>query len=167
MNALKKWTALWLFLSVCFGISAQKGLHIDSIFRDYGKREGSTLIELAKDVLGNHTNIYRYKSLITVSDSLMLERTRQAVKSDFIEHGKYGNGVIFKESLKDGKLVEATYCMGKAEESADYEYILFSVKKRKMTLIYLRGKFSPIQLYNELDQLKNLFIEVNNKRIKL
>ncbi|MDR1683506.1 MAG: hypothetical protein LBS25_09030 [Candidatus Symbiothrix sp.] len=167
MKAFKKWTALWLFLSVCFGVSAQKGLHIDSIFRDYGKREGSTLIELAKDVLGNHTKINRYKSLIAVSDSLMFERTRQAVKADFIDHGSYGNRVIFKESLKDGQLVDAAYCLGKAKESADYEYILFSVKKQQMTLIYLRGKFPPLQLYNELEQLKNLFIEVNNKRIKL
>jgi hypothetical protein len=36
-----------------------------------------------------------------------------------------------------------------------------------MTLIYIRGAFPPSRLEKELDGLKDLFIEVNNKRLKL
>ncbi|MCL1937637.1 MAG: hypothetical protein FWF52_04485 [Candidatus Azobacteroides sp.] len=71
------------------------------------------------------------------------------------------------ESKKDGKIETGYYCIEKKDDSPFFQYILFSQKNRKMTLIYLRGDFPPSQLEEELHKLKDLFIKVNNKRIKL
>jgi hypothetical protein len=163
MNTLKKWTCLLYFLPLCSFSYAQQGLNIEQIFRDYGKKEGSVQIELAKDVLGDHTKLNRYKSLIVLSNSIVLDAMRKAMQTDFDDKG----GSIIKKSLKDGKLIETTYCLKKNNRSPDYEYILFTVKEEKITLVYLRGEFPPDCLTNELQNLKNLFIEVNNKQLKL
>jgi hypothetical protein len=161
MNALKKIVFFVSFLLVYFSASAQKDLNIENIFNDYGKQEGSILIELVKDVLGNHTKINRYKSLIAPSDSAIIHAALSAIRNDSKD------GSILMESMKNGKIETGYYCLKKKEDSPEYEYILFTNKSKKMTLIYIKGLFSPDQLEIELDNLKNLFIKVNNKRIKL
>jgi hypothetical protein len=161
MNKLKKILFLIPFLFVYFFANAQKELNIETIFKQYGKQEGSVLIELAKDVLENHTKINRYKSLIVSSDSTIVNKTLEAIRKD-VE-----NGNILMESNKDGKIETGYYCLKKKDDSPDHEYILFTNKSRKMTLIYIKGGFPPNQLEDELYELKNLFIRVNNKRIKL
>jgi hypothetical protein len=165
MNKLKRFLLLLAFALPSFAVQAQEGLNIEKIFDDYGKQKGSTLIELAKDVLGNHTKISRYKSLIIPADSSLFNATRLAILDDFVKHSS--NGVVLMESKKDGKVEAATYSLGKIGTSSTYEYILFTHKARKMTLIYIKGNFSPEQLDSELKKLKDLFIKVNNKQIKL
>lgn len=167
MNKLAKFICLLAFMLPGLLAHGQEDLNISKIFGDYGKQEGSVLIELAKDVLGNHTKINRYKSLIIPSDSSILRTTREAILNDFTQKENYGNGVILMESKKDGKVESATYALGKEENSKVYEYILFMNKSKKMTLIYIKGNFPPQQLEEELSKLKNLFIKVNDKRIKL
>jgi hypothetical protein len=167
MNRLKRFILLLAFILPGLLAQAQDGLNIEKIFKDYGKREGSALIELAKDVLGDNTKIDRYKSLIIAPDTVLLKATRKAINADFVKNGHYGNGIVMMESKKDGKIESASYALGKDENSANYEYILFTVKSKKMTLIYIRGNFPPKQLESELDKLKNLFIKANNKQIKL
>jgi hypothetical protein len=167
MNKLKRFLLLLAFTLPSLIANAQEGLNIEKIFDDYGKQKGSTLIELAKDVLGNHTKISRYKSLIISADSAVLNRTREAINNDFISKQANTNRVVMMESKKDGKIESATYSLGKNENSSAYEYILFTYKARKMTLIYIRGNFPPEKLDSELQKLKDLFIKVNNKRIKL
>jgi hypothetical protein len=167
MNKFKKTLFLLFFLFPALLAHAQEGLQIEKIFDDYGKQEGSVLIELAKDVLGNHTKIDRYKSLIFPSDSATIDIVREAFLSDFVKRGHYGNGVILKESKKNGKLQSAAYLLGREGNSSIHEYLLFANKSKKLTLIYIRGYFPPEQLEQELDKLKDLFIKVNNKRIKL
>lgn len=160
MNTLKKIFFPAGFLFTCVSARAQNGLNVDTIFQNHGKQKGAVLIELAKDVLGGHTQISRYKSLILPSDTGIFRATAAAIGEDL------KNGKILMETKKDGKIATGYYCL-KKQESADYEYILFTDKSRKITLIYLMGKFPPGQLENELNKLKDLFIKVNNKRIKL
>jgi thioredoxin reductase len=167
MNKLRRFLLLLAFILPGLLAHAQEGLNIEKIFNDYGKQEGSVLIELAKDVLGNHTKISRYRSLIIPSDSVILNTTREAILNDFVKTGHYGNEVVLMESKKDGKVESATYALGNNGNSSAYEYILFTNKSKKMTLIYLKGNFPPKQLESELNKLKDLFIKVNNKRIKL
>jgi ribulose kinase len=161
MNKLKKIIFVSVFLLACLSLNAQKNLSIDNLFRDYGKQKGSILIELAKDVLGGHTKIVRYRSLITPADSALAGATLNAIREDLKD------GTIMMESVKDGKIETGYYCLKKEDDAQDYEYILFTNKLKKMTLIYIKGHFPPSQLENELDTLKNLFIKVNNKQIKL
>jgi hypothetical protein len=167
MNNLKKILLMLAFILPGLFAAAQEGLNIEKIFNDYGKQEGSILIELAKDVLGGHTKISKYKSLIIPSDSLKLNVTRDAIKADFIKNGQHGNEVILMESKKNGKVESAKYALGNDGTSSACEYILFTHKSQKITLIYIKGNFPPEHLDRELDKLKNLFIKVNNKRIKL
>jgi hypothetical protein len=160
MNTLKKIFFSVFFLLTCVFAGAQNGLNVDSIFQNHGKQKGAVLIELAKDVLGGHTQISRYKSLILPLDTGIVRVIINAIEQDL------KSGKILMETKKDGKVETGYYCL-KKQESTDYEYILFTDKSRKITLIYLRGKFPPDQLENELNKLKDLFIKVNNKRIKL
>lgn len=160
MNTIKKIFLSAIFLFACLFAGAQNNLNIETIFQDHGKQKGAILIELAKDVLGNHTQISRYKSLIFPADTGIINATTNAIQKDL------KNGKILMENKKDGKIETGYYCL-KKPDSTDYEYILFTDNSRKITLIYLKGKFPPNQLENELNKLKDLFIKVNNKRIKL
>ncbi|GHT61671.1 hypothetical protein AGMMS50239_13090 [Bacteroidia bacterium] len=160
MNPLKKIFFLIAFLPAYLFAGAQNDLNIETIFQNHGKQKGAILIELAKDVLGGHTQISRYKSLILPSDTGVIKATTNAIRQDL------KNGKVLMENKKDGKIETGYYCLEK-QDSPDYEYILFTDKSRKITLIYLRGKFPPDQLESELNKLKDLFIKVNNKHIKL
>jgi hypothetical protein len=160
MNPLKQFVFCCLLLGFlpCY---AQKSLNIEAIFGDYGKRDGSVLIELAKDVLGGHSRIKRYKSLIIPSDSAIVRASMEAIRKDLKD------GRILMESRENGRVEVGYYCLTKAEHAREYEYVLFTNKLKKMTLIYISGRFPPHNLEDELSKLKNLFIKVNNKQIKL
>ncbi|MDR1347163.1 MAG: DUF6108 family protein [Prevotellaceae bacterium] len=145
----------------CFSASAQKNLHIDTVFENYGKRDGSVLIELAKDVLEHYTKITQYKSMIIPFDRQIADICTDAIAKDT------RNGSIMMKSKKNGKTETACYCLPKSKDSRNYEYILFTSKNKEITLIYIRGNFAPSRLEDELNELKKLFIKVNNKRIKL
>jgi hypothetical protein len=160
MHTLKKIFFSTVFLLACTFAGAQNDLNVETIFQNHGKQKGAVLIELAKDVLGGYTQISRYKSLILPSDTGIVRATIYAIEQDLKD------GKILMETKKDGKIETGYYCL-KKQESTEHEYILFTDKSRKITLIYLRGQFPPSQLENELNKLKDLFIKVNNKRIKL
>ncbi|MDR2086287.1 MAG: hypothetical protein LBP72_03845 [Dysgonamonadaceae bacterium] len=161
MNPLKQFILLFCLLTAVLPANAQKGLNIETIFHDYGKREGSILIELAGDILKGHTRIKRYKSLIINSDSAIVRATVESIQNDLKD------GRILMESRQNGAIESGYYCLTKADDSDEYEYILFTNKPEKMTVIYIRGNFAPQRLDDELKKLKNLFIKVNNKQIKL
>jgi hypothetical protein len=161
MNKIKKIIVIFGFLFAAFSANAQKNLNIEKVFETYGKQDGSILIELAQDVLKNNTKINRYKSMIIDFDSQIADFCTTAIEKDI------KNGSIMMELKKDGKTETAYYCLPKTENNPDYEYILFTNKNQKITLIYVRGVFEPKQLEKELNELKSLFIKVNNKRIKL
>jgi len=160
MNIFKTIFFPAVFLLICAFANAQNNLNIETIFHDHGKQKGAILIELAKDVLSDHTQINRYKSLILPSDTGVVNATINAIQKDL------KNGKILMENKRDGK-IETGYYWVKGQDSTEYEYILFTDKSQKMTLIYLKGTFPPDQLNDELNKLKDLFIKVNNKRIKL
>jgi ribulose kinase len=160
MNVIKKWMLLFVLLLTALTAHTQNDLHIENIFRDYGKQDGSVLIELAQDVLGNHTQIDHYKSLIIPSGEEVVRATSEAIRKDLEDSAP------LMESQKNGSIEKAYYCLKKKEDAAFYEYILFSNKAGKMTLIYVKGDFPPARLEREMNKLKDLFIKVNNKRIK-
>jgi hypothetical protein len=161
MDTIKKIIFSLCLLTACGFAGAQNDLHVDAIFDDYGKQKGAVLIELAKDVLGRHSRIDRYKSLVISCEPDVIRMTLNAIRADL------GNGKILMESQKDGITETGYYHLPKVGDSEENEYILFSAKSRKMTLVYIRGAFPPARLERELDKLKDLFIRINNKRIKL
>jgi len=154
-----------LFISIL--CSAQSGLSVDSVFNEYGRRQGSALLDLNKDVLGGHTRIERYKCLIIKANDIAANDIRKALATDRESRSKHTNAVTIKEITENGTLQNASYCLGNEAESSVTEYLLYSVSKGRITLVYLTGRFQPRELNGELSKLKDLFIKVNNKEIKL
>ncbi|MDR1763118.1 MAG: hypothetical protein LBR64_04090 [Dysgonamonadaceae bacterium] len=157
---IKKIFILLIPLFLCGFAQAQDKAGVETVFQTVGKQNGSIMIELAKDVLGERTRITRYRSLIANTDSTTLAHVQQTLENE-VE-----NGYSLMESRNNGRLETRSYCR-KNKEKGENEYLLFSLKSGKLTLIYLRGKIPPDELEDELDNLKNLFIKVNNKTIKL
>lgn len=160
MNVVKQIVLMAGVLLACFPIAAQEHLNVGAIFDSYGRREGSVLIELRRDVLGGHTRIGHYRSLVVPSDSGVVRATEEALAGDV------RGGRRLMESRRNGRVERASYCLTRGEGGAEYEYLLFAGQSHRMTLIYVKGDFPPHQLEDELYRLKNLFIEVNNKHIK-
>jgi hypothetical protein len=139
---------------------AQEHLNINSIFDKYGKQEGSVLVQLSTDILSQGSNINFYKSLIINYDKQLEKEILDAVGSDKKDK------VIISEVKKNGQIESASYYLGKSPKHAN-EFILYKNKGGKLTLVYLRGDFPSGHLDYELRKLKDLFIYVNNKRLKI
>ncbi len=150
-----------IFLITGGNLMAQKDLLVNKIFETYGKQKGAVLIELSTDILAGHTNMKVYKSLTIAADDPVVAATTAAIENDI------NSGSKLIETQKNGKIETGYYCLKKNENSSMYEYILYKEKSKKITLIYIRGTFPPNKLESELNKLKDLFIYVNNKRIKL
>ncbi|MDU1890658.1 MAG: hypothetical protein E6767_08210 [Dysgonomonas sp.] len=138
----------------------QNNLRVNDVFEKYGKQEGSVLVQLSSDVLSQgNSRIVFYKSMITDTNSIKEQDVQRALKEDI-----KGN-LIISEIKKGGRIESGTYHLGKNNNI--HKYILYKNKSNKITLVYLEGKFPPEKLDYELKKLKDLFIYVNNKRIKL
>lgn len=142
-------------------VFAQNHLKIKTVFDDYGKQEGSVLVQLSTDILSQGSKITFYKSLMTDESEQKTRQILQALEADT------QNGTKISELKKDGKIESGMYHLGANKSSKSNEYILYKNKSRKITLVYLQGDFPPNQLEYELQKLKDLFIYVNNKRLKL
>lgn len=156
-----------IFISICIclivpmAVMAQENLKIKGVFDRYGKQEGSTLVQLSSDILSQGSNITFYKSMVTNEDIHKEKAAISAINSDS------ANGTKISEIKKNGKIESGTYFIGIDKESGQKEYILYKNKSKKLTVVYLKGNFSPQQLDSELQKLKDLFIYVNNKRLKI
>jgi hypothetical protein len=158
----KKILLLAIILLSSMTANAQESLSIDTIFGKYGKMKGSTMINLAKDVLGKNTRVDRYKCLITFSSPDIVKETEEAISMDFAGRKKRNNQLILKELIENGTIGTVYYLLEKEEDSPYYEYILYSNKNHRVTLIYIKGRFPYDQLEYELNILKNLFIKINH-----
>jgi hypothetical protein len=139
----------------------QENLKIKEIFDKYGKQEGAVLVQLSSDVLSQGSNLKFYKSLILDMYGTREQDTWNAVSQDI------RTGVIVSEVKKSGQVESGTYFIGKDRSGKSSEFILYKNKSGKITLVYLKGNFRPNQLNNQLEKLKDLFIYVNNKRLKI
>ncbi|MDL2322429.1 hypothetical protein LJC52_00390 [Bacteroidales bacterium OttesenSCG-928-A17] len=147
-----------LLLAFCLVLSlpgyAQKGLNINHIFEDIGKQKG-TLIQLGPDVLSPQTNIVLYKSLRIKANSDLLETIENALAKDT----KSAKILLSSDRKKEGSKT-THYELKKKENVPFYEYILFNYSNGYISLVYLKGNFSSGELKNELNKLKDLFIEL-------
>ena len=142
-------------------VLAQDHLKIKEIFDKYGKQEGSILVQLSSDVLSQGSRITFYKSLIMDESTLKERETLYSLKSDT------ENNLIISEAKQNGKIESGTYYIGKDKSGNNNEFILYKKKSNKITIVYLKGNFPPNKLDSELKKLKDLFIYVNNKRLKI
>lgn len=145
---------------IAFSVQAQSNLEINNIFDKYGKQQGSVLVQLASDILSQGSKITFYKSLIVNETDQNRREIYAALQADI--EGK----VIISQVNKNGRLESGSYYLGNSKSKGN-EYLLYKNKGNKITLVYLVGNFSPARLEQELKKLKDLFIYVNDKRIKI
>lgn len=157
----KKLSILFVLCLITIMGLAQDHLKIKSVFDKYGKQDGSVLVQLSTDILSQGSRIKFYKSLIA---DYSIEKETDAIAALTNDINK---GVKISEMKKDGKIESGTYYIKSQNANNGYEYILYKNKSKKITVVYMQGNFPPQQLDSELKKLKDLFIYVNNKRIKL
>ena len=158
---MKKIVILLFIQALAVPLLGQQNLNISTIFDKYGKQNGSVLVQLSSDVLSQGSNITFYKSLIIDNKSKYIENEIfNAVKSDI------NNKIIISEVKKSGQIESGSYYIGSNKKQPG-EFILYKNKGGKTTLVYLKGNFPSGHLEYELKKLKDLFIYVNNKRLKI
>lgn len=148
------------FLLFSATLLAQEPPKIKDIFDKYGKQEGSVLVQLSSDILSQGSNITFYKSLIIEKDNKTEQEILSAVKEEIA--GK----IIISEVKKSGQIESGSYYLGTKSLKVS-EFILYKNKGGKITIVFLKGKFPSNNLERELKKLKDLFIYVNNKRLKI
>lgn len=145
---------------LCVSVMAQNNLRIIDIFDKYGKKEGSILLQLSTDILSPKTDITLYKSLMIDYTPVIESEIISAVKTDIEKK------IIISEVKKNGRIESGSYYLGN-NNSETNEFILYKKKENKITLVYMKGEFPSSRLEKQLEKLKDLFIYVNNKRLKL
>lgn len=151
---------LCIFQVASISLMSQEHLKIKNIFDKYGKTEGSILVQLSSDVLSQGSSLTFYKSLIINQNKQVETEILDAVKIDI------SNKIIVSEAKKNGMIESGSYYLGN-NSSPTSEFILYKNKGGKITLVYLKGNFPSDRLDEELKKLKDLFIYVNNKRLKI
>jgi hypothetical protein len=116
----------------------QKGLKIQEVFLQYGKKKNVTMVELSHEMLETY-NITHYKSILIKDNPGALRFVRQCLEAD-----QQGAKKI-KEVTDNGNLVSAYYQLpGNKDEN---RFILFKVgKKEEITLVYIEGEIDSEDL---------------------
>ena len=116
----------------------QKGLKIQEVFLQYGKKKNVTMVELSHEMLETY-NITHYKSILIKDNPGALRFVRQCLEADQQWAKK------IKEVTDNGNLVSAYYQLpGNKDEN---RFILFKVgKKEEITLVYIEGEIDSEDL---------------------
>jgi hypothetical protein len=136
-----------LMLAVALTASAQEGLNIAGVFQHYGKRHGSTMVQLSSDVL----KIYEmtlYKSLSfkpTATGPYSLQWVITCIDQDKRRAKK------IKETMLDGSLKSGYYQLPPQQRGIN-RFILFKMdnKRLRATLIYIEGTLTSAELVDML-----------------
>jgi len=148
-----------IFIFICqlaiLPLLAQGNMSVKNVFDQYGKQKGSIMLQLSTDILSPKTNISFYKSLVTKQDDNIYGSIISALDDIALQ------GTRLTEIRKNGKLENAAYYMVTNKTGNEYDYFLFNYKNDQITLVYMKGKFSPKELDKELKKLKELFIYIN------
>ena len=143
MKLLSKRTAATLLLVLATGFSANEATAqnescIFSIFNKYENYQGVTMLSASKEVLKQY-KITQFKSMIFENGTKILPEIRACIEKE-----KLG-AVKMKETVQDGLLMGGYYRL-KTETSEINCYLIFKVKEKKVTLIYVEGNLTPDEL---------------------
>ncbi len=135
---------LTLFFAI--NLSAQEGLRIADVFRQYEKKHGTTMVQLSSEVLGSY-NMTLYKSLSFQPSStgkFGIDWVTECIELDKKKAKK------IKETLLDGELHSGYYQLSQVQKGIN-RFILFKVnEKKKATLIYIEGSLDSAELVSML-----------------
>lgn len=154
MKNLKNSVWLWLLIACLAPLQMQaeemqKGLHIEDVFRRYGKKKNVTMVELSNEMLETY-NMTHYKSITIKQDPDALRFIRRCLAND------QQNARIIKEVTDDGGVVSAYYQMP-GQKAELNRFLLFKVsKKGVITLVYIEGELDSEDLISILFTEKDL-----------
>ena len=143
-NILKNGFIL-LFTGVLFftnGAKAAEKLCVLSIFDKYGYKKGVTMLEASEDLLKQY-KIKQFKSIIFEDGTKALPEIRSCIEKD------KANAVKIKEIVHDGVVTSGYYHL-KTEKKETNRYLIFKVKEKKVTLIYVEGNLTTEELVDLL-----------------
>lgn len=150
-----------LCILLSLSVYGQQQDKVTDVLSKHGKQKGSVLVQLSKDVLSKGSNLSLYKSLII--DNIEQER-REEILDELLPHlNRWEN---LSEVRKQGIIESGTYYISRADDKGN-QFLLIKNSKQQLTIIYIKGNFGVDQLQEELKKLKDLFIYINNKRIKI
>ena len=136
-----------ILLMVTISISAQEGLYIGDIFEHYGKRHGSTMVQLSADVLKPY-DITLYKSLSFRPDASGPYNWTWIMAC--VDQDKHRAKKI-KETVFDGNLKSGYYQLPKTKKGINRLILLKPADKgKRATLIYIEGTLNSAELVSML-----------------
>lgn len=140
-----KYLIMLIMLFYTVNLSAQEGLHISDVFQYYGKKHGSTMVQLSSEVLSPYN--------MTLYISLSFHPTKLSNGLDWvtdcIDQDKKRAKKI-KETILDGKLQSGYYQLSQIQKGTN-RFILFKInQKQKATLIYIEGTLDSAELVTML-----------------
>lgn len=152
-----------LFFSItCLGLQAQEATDIPSLLDKYGKQKGSVLVQLSKDVLAKGCELTLYKSLTI--DKITNEKQTEIMTAVLPVIEKDWEQLA--EVRKGGSVRSGTYHI-EAPNNQGAQYLLVKNDDNKLSIVYIKGNIPSDKLGKELKKLRNLFIYVNDKKIKI
>ncbi len=128
-----------LCTTASFAGEMQEGLHIQEVFRRYGKKKNVTMVELSNEMLETY-GMTHYKSITIKNDADALRFTRECLEAD-----QKGARKI-KEVTDDGGIISAYYQLPVKDRFLN-RFILFKVSnKGVVTLVYIEGELDSDDL---------------------
>ena len=111
---------------------------IFSIFDKYESYQGVTMLSASKELLKQY-KITQFKSIIFEDGRKVLPEIRECIEREKTEAAK------MKETIQDGLLMGGYYRL-KTDTPDINRYLIFKVKEKKVTLIYVEGTLTPDEL---------------------
>lgn len=144
MKKMRKYLFFTLFLIIGFiaNLNAQSDLEINKVFEQYGKKKGSVLVEMSREMLKDYNFTY-YKSIVTTNNKEVADFTRRCLTVD--EKG----AKKVKQVVSNG-VVTSIYLQLPPKDNY-YRLILFTETtspEQKMTLIYIESEIDSEEILN-------------------
>ncbi|HEY5570563.1 MAG TPA: DUF6108 family protein [Bacteroidales bacterium] len=144
----KRWSTLVIMLLIPLCGWAQKDLKIMALFDEYGKKKGSTMVTLSKEMLEAY-DMTLYKS-ITISEN---EGAIPKAQKYITEDKKKAKNI--KEVINKGLVVSGYYQLIAKTDKGMNRFILFKVsRKGSVSLVYIEGKLDSEDLVTLLFMFK-------------
>ena len=153
MAHLKKigfWLLIGMAVSLSGRLNAQQDLQISKVFEQYGKKKGTVMVQLTKEMLQDY-NFSFFKSIVIKNDSAAIAFARECVAKD-----QEGAKKI-KQVVQNGKITSIVLEL--APRDKDNRLILYNESlegNAALTLIYLE---SPM----DVEKIMTMILKKNNK----
>lgn len=160
---MKRILTIFILLIYCtLRLLAQDQIEIKAVFEKYAKTDGVVYVQLSHDILSQGSNLSLYKSMLIKKAT---EEQENEISGALLSNNKEWKAL--SSVTKNGNIESATYHVGKDKTRKLNTYLLLKNKNKKLTILYIEGSFAPNQLEHELKKLKDLFIYVNNEKVRI